>query len=164
MKPHRDYSTDLRLLYEKGRIDASFFTHLSLFHEGALQRALRSLAEIEYIMTKAILPLVRTRCTHPSSHAGDVLYLTGIQDANLLSGLSSSQLASKLAADFTRSSEDIGRVQSLGGVFPESEGIIRQYLEHEQAIVATMSRLATGCDILDGECSMGAWMARYAHG
>jgi hypothetical protein len=160
--PSTDYPTELLRSYEETRIGESFFSHLALFHDGAIKQALRRLAHVERLMSDALVPFVLTRCSHLTRRAGDVLYLSGICEANELRTLSSSEWVTQLAATFALAMTDIVRLQWLGAFAPAPErAVLQQHLEHEQAIVDTLQALAGPSTESDGACaSIDGWIVR----
>jgi hypothetical protein len=161
--PSTDYPTELLRSYEETRIRESFFSHLALFHDGSTKHALRRLAHVERIMSDALVPFVRTRCSHLTRRAGDVLYLSGICEANELC-TSSNEWVTQLAATFTLAMADIVRLQRFGAFAPAPErAVLQQHLEHEQAIVDTLQALAGPSSESDGACaSIDGWIVRYS--
>ncbi len=162
--PSTDYPTELLRSYEETRIGESFFSHLALFHDGATKQALRRLAHVERIMSNALVPFVRTRCSHLTRRAGDVLYLSGICEANELRTLSSNEWVTQLAATFALAMTDMVRLQRLGAFAPEPErAVLQQHLEHEQVIVDTLQAIAGPSTESEGACaSIDGWIVRYS--
>jgi len=156
-----EYPNVLLLSYEEERIGESFFSHLSLFHDGETKEALRLMAQVERIMSDALVPFVQKRCSHLTHRRGDVMYLRGICEANELSALSSKELATQLSTTFALSMTDIVRLQRLGDFTPSPErAVLQQYLEHEQVIIETLRALA---DTSSNACaSVEGWIKRYS--